>query len=718
MRILPFGLVALLATLLFAIADVEARVYTLNATQHFSFADPDVAFEPPRVAVDGDSAIALVTRPGGRDALLFQRNVTTGQWNLSRTLFSVPASSPARNELAMQDGKAAIMLDPVLRIFERNASGQWTESPTAGTPRPAGGIAISGPRIVTGRRGCNYDADVHEKSSAGVWGIRSHIRGAVGECNDHGADLDVDGNIAMVRNPNSEVRVYRASGSAADWPQIASFAPPPGVSLGFGPLSLSGNTSFADDGAIFHASTGNDWMHAGFLRQLNYANGGNADRPHARDHVVLTRTLAGDDRNDAHVYVYAPADASQTRFDHVALLRTPASASSADVSLRTVVAGSRDSFGGERFVSFFTLPATLPAPAAYANDFTTHDPTLWQQTAGSQFARASVGPNFVYRQSSSSVEAHAIQTQTDWERQQSIQADITPLAISGADRWTGVAVRYTNSDHFYYAALRSSGRLQIRRRFGGADTALADAAFPFALNTRHHLKLIANDGILSVEVDGVQRLITRDDALTHGNVALLTFRARADFDNVYASPTVPFNLAFKDFSDAFDPGRPFTLLGGTWDFQEEPGTTDLTWAQFSVDGDARAFIGTPTDDQVVQARVRLDAYGSSNTGAWFGLLARWVDARTHYYLSVRSTNRLEIKRQVNGSIATLASVPFTATPGRFYDLKLSVLGDELHAFVDGVLVAQAQDNLIPSGQYGLGTYRAAASFQRFEVEQP
>jgi len=100
------------------------------------------------------------------------------------------------------------------------------------------------------------------------------------------------------------------------------------------------------------------------------------------------------------------------------------------------------------------------------------------------------------------------------------------------------------------------------------------------------------------------------------------------------------------------------------------------------------------------------------------LLARWVDARTHYYMSVRSTGRLEIRRVLNGTVTVLKSVPFTATPGRYYDFRFSVIGNELHAYVDNVFVAGAIDNSITQGQYGLGTYRAAATFQDFYALQP
>lgn len=39
------------------------------------------------------------------------------------------------------------------------------------------------------------------------------------------------------------------------------------------------------------------------------------------------------------------------------------------------------------------------------------------------------------------------------------------------------------------------------------------------------------------------------------------------------------------------------------------------------------------------------------------------------------------------------------------------------AVVDGVLVAEITDNIIPDGQFGIGMYRTAATFSRCEAEQ-
>jgi hypothetical protein len=699
-------------------ATAEARVYSLQPTQTITFANPGGAFAAPKVAIDDDAAIAIMDGAGVREALLFRRDANR-RWVFARTLLSVPASSRLRNELTMDFGRAAILLDDVLHIFERAPSGDWVESATAGTPRAAGGLSISSSVIMAGRLGCNDDIDVFEKSrGSGVWRITGRVAGAPGACD--GATFDQNSPYVIVRNPGEEARVHVRNGEF-NWPQVATFSAPAGVTLGDGPHSANGIWAVFDGGATFRTVNFDlsQWSYHGQLRALNYANGPGAADPHFRIGYMTTLASLGHPRETRHVYVYRETE-NASDLEHHAVLHTPGDAAFADIAALlapfTVVASGLDADGG-RFISFFELP-TDPSATAYANDFTTHDPAAWQQTPGSQFALASIGGNAVYRQSSLAGEAQAHHAGIDWRLQQSVEADITPTAVDGPDRWVGLAVRYLDANNHYYVTLRSSNVIQLKRKVAGVFTTLAEAPLPFSLGTRRHVKLIVNADVLTVFVDGQQRLLARDAGLTHGSIALLTYRARADFDNVYASPTVPFNLALKDFTDLFDPGRPFSVSGGNWTPVEGPGGEIAGRAQTSTTGDARAIIGTETDDQSVAARLRLDRYNASPQGAWLGLFARWRDARTHYYLALRSTNRLEIRKQVNGAITVLASVPFTATPGRFYDLKFTALRDELHAYVDGRLVAQALDGDIATGQYGLGTYRTAATFQRFEVDQP
>jgi hypothetical protein len=93
---------AVLAAAIFAVDSAEARVYSLRNSQDFYFPNPTGELPPPKVAIDGDSAIAIIETESGREALLFRRNPSTGLWALQRTLFSVPASSPARSAIHMR----------------------------------------------------------------------------------------------------------------------------------------------------------------------------------------------------------------------------------------------------------------------------------------------------------------------------------------------------------------------------------------------------------------------------------------------------------------------------------------------------------------------------------------------------------------------------------------------------------------------------------------
>jgi hypothetical protein len=252
---------------------------------------------------------------------------------------------------------------------------------------------------------------------------------------------------------------------------------------------------------------------------------------------------------------------------------------------------------------------------------------------------------------------------------------------------------------------------------GGAYATLASAPLPFVLGARRHVRFVANGDRLTVDVDGMQRLAATDSALTHGSVAMLTYRARADFDNLYASPTAPFELATLDFTDLNDPAPPLLGCCGTWTPVEGPDGEIEGRAQTSTAGDVYALALGETDDQVLSTRVRHDTYGASGQGAWFGLIGRWADDENYFYATVRSTGRVEIRRKTDGAITTLASAPFTAQPGRFYQLTFSLRQDELRVYVDGVAVVEAHEPRITRGRFGLAMYRAAATFSRFEAVQ-
>ena len=54
---------------------------------------------------------------------------------------------------------------------------------------------------------------------------------------------------------------------------------------------------------------------------------------------------------------------------------------------------------------------------------------------------------------------------SNWTNQ-SIQADIRPLAFAGSDSWHGLATRYRDADNYYYVKVTGTG-VSLSRAVGG-----------------------------------------------------------------------------------------------------------------------------------------------------------------------------------------------------------------------------------------------------------
>jgi len=139
-----------------------------------------------------------------------------------------------------------------------------------------------------------------------------------------------------------------------------------------------------------------------------------------------------------------------------------------------------------------------------------------------------------------------------------------------------------------------------------------------------------------------------------------------------------------------------------------------------VAGDARASIGAPTDDQVVRVRARLDTFAAPDGAQerWFGVMARQTDSRNYYYLTLRSSNTLSLRKLVNGVATPLATTAFTVKPATWYDLRLEAVGNQIRAYVNGTLWLEATDDTHPSGTSGPVMYKTAADFDDFSAYQP
>jgi hypothetical protein len=364
-------------------------------------------------------------------------------------------------------------------------------------------------------------------------------------------------------------------------------------------------------------------------------------------------------------------------------------------------------------------PANLDRANLSQDDFQDGDAIGWSTTPGSSFAVASSGAFRFYRQSSVTGNSAAL-WQNAIGNDQAIQADITPRAFDGADRWFGLVTRHVDINNYYYVTARSGGSVQLKRMRAGTFTTLGSATLPIAIGTTYRIRLESVADHVRVLVNDRPVIRVRDAALSGGQPGLMTYKTRADFDNVIVNP----NPGYVAFGDDFESLRCclYTLTGDWVRVQSNGGwirrQSDVTGgARLLPENAGRPGFGTQ-GDQIVQADLRPTQF--SGADRWVGLIARYRDQSNYHYVTLRSSGALDIRKLVNGSIQTLASVPFPVQINVTYRVRLEAIGTRLRAYVNGTLRAEASDASLTRSvsSAGVATYKAAVDLDNFYVSQP
>ena len=175
----------------------------------------------------------------------------------------------------------------------------------------------------------------------------------------------------------------------------------------------------------------------------------------------------------------------------------------------------------------------------------------------------------------------------------------------------------------------------------------------------------------------------------------------------FAQPTL--------FQDTFATGNGtgWTALAGSQFSVVQSGNTRV-FRQASTAGDAGAVLNAyDWTNQSIQAEVKPTAVNGNDR--WVGLATRRTDASNYYYVTLRSSGIIQLKRLQGGVIATIdsASVPWVLN--RKYRLRLESVGTLQRVYVDGILVLEAWDDALSHGRAALLTYRAAADYDNVIV---
>jgi hypothetical protein len=722
---------------------VSARPLVIQENARIVNPDPaNYTDFPIAIGVDGDDAmIELRTYhsnyPEYEDEAdnavwLFRR--VNGTWTPIRQLLTDHDGPYAihGNGISMQNGIAALAMNP-LYIFERR-NGEWVQAPIGtptggGTGGPGHDIEVDAGRIFYGASDGIWSGTLYQRDAAtGEWratqGMFGDYRG--GDMDYSGGPVDISGPRALVLSPYSEEPPY-------DQPSVTLFRQFPDgtyytqsriansqwVPLGYEAAVRGDEVFIAGTNRtgthVFRPGQSDSWVKAPDtqLRSLDSHMGAGETWLIRKNELFIFQISRNPDRGGNVINVFS-RDAAGI-YSHVATLAASRNDSVGRfaVSGRRVIAGC----GGEACV--FDIPASLAHPAVIQDTFAGTTPTGWSLSAGSAFSITQSGTSRVLRQTeTASTATHtALLTASNWANQ-AVQADVRATAFNGADRWLGLATRYADASNYYYVTLRSSGSVSLKRMRNGAFQTLASAPVTVTVNRVYRLRLESVGTRHRVFVDGTPLLDVDDTTLPSGRAALLTYRTAAEFDNVVASPTPATTLYSQSFESQGGPTDTWQHTGpGLWNYS---GSGANGWLmQSSVAGDARAIVGVPTDDQSTDVRARPTTFAGTGTGdRWFGAMARYVDDSNYYYLSVRSSNTVSLRKLVNGSITVLASASLPVQVGTWYPLRIEAIGSKLRGYVNGALVLEADDSSHPRGATGLLTYRAAADFDDYRAIQP
>ena len=709
------------------------------------------------VAVDGDYAIVVghknVPDTGDNDDTLntaFLFRYVGGAWVYVRPLMSDQDHNEGdgvnSQGIDMRDGIAALALQPI-RVFERvgadyverTITGPGTSSSSSPDLR-GDDVEIDSNRILFG--GLCFGGLVYHRQADGSWLFNTYLPGDNCGSTDgaSGGPVALGFNDAAIANPyNADdlpgpaFTLYQSSGSG--W----SFTGRNVVAAGHdvGEIATSGEKMLVDDTPLWGTnlwSRGDygDWYFSRYIRSMSdwmswkhcrfcfpsAANVALVDGPNRYGQGIALRYVYDSDK-EAYVWQVHTPDINDFFQHQATLVASDGNSLGKNIS----ISGRRVMVGGGYH---FELPASFAQATLIQHTFSGVTQPGWTTTAGSQFALTQGSDSRVYRQNSTAGEAVATLDAADWTAQ-TIQADVTPLAINGADRWVGLFTLRTDASNYYYVTLRSSGTLALKRMRQGVFTNLATTSVPFALNRKYRIRLESLHGGHRVYLDNVKVLEARDNTLTRGRPGLMTYRAAADFDNVLASDG-PQTTVWADAGtgasqrnpEPYYYGHTYDPEAGDWIWANE-GTNSI-FRQTSLTQWGRAYAVRNSrngGNLTVEARVRIRAFGTGSD-PWVGLALRAEDDYDNYtYMAIRSSNKVTLRTAYGGHITQLGTAVQNVRPGVWYRLRMELVGNQLRAFVNGRLVIETTMTAAEwGGKFGLLTYHAQADFDDIRVVTP
>lgn len=683
---------------------------------------PEAALTPEEVepeegfgrayAIDGDVAVVTAnigsffmgTGPedNGGAAYVFERD-SSGLWRQSARL-DPPYEGLFGHSVAVE-GRTIVVGAPFAAaafVFEDLGSG-WVHTGTlTGNGDPGFSVAIDGGVIAVStfspnglrlfRKGSNGWAQIAALPGGGNYGGSDY----------RGPRVDIDGNRAIHHSPGDnftepeqpELVYIHTRPNGGDWSAATTTI--------IGPASINRHV----------AISGNVAVSGGVIREYTPANGwqivGNSSASDSESSVDGNLVLGGSSIRQRNASGEWPEAAALMQPDGRSLYGSRLS------GRRSIGIGYN---GSVAYVH--DIPLDLERAPVQQDDFQDGNAAGWIATGGS-FAVAAATFSSVYRQSSLTGNAAAVLSGTVGSNQ-SIQADIRPSAFSGADRWFGLVARYTDANNYYYVTARSTNVVQLKKLVNGVAQTLGSVPLTVQANRHYRLRLETIDQRVRLLIDNRLVLDVRDTSLSQGQVGVMMYKTTADYDNIVWNEN-PQRVQFdKDFEVSETPSPDFVYpqpLPQGWAYTTVGGSQLLAHSQ--TVGGSLVYNYASGANQSVSVDARATAFNGADR--WFGVALRYIDDQNYYYLTVRNSNTVSLRKLVNGAIQTLDTASFTVAANTWYRLRLENVGSTLRGYIDNQLLVEASDPTpIPQAPLhgsALVLYKTAAQYDNWRVTQP
>ncbi|MEO8179482.1 MAG: family 16 glycoside hydrolase [Deltaproteobacteria bacterium] len=188
----------------------------------------------------------------------------------------------------------------------------------------------------------------------------------------------------------------------------------------------------------------------------------------------------------------------------------------------------------------------------------------------------------------------------------------------------------------------------------------------------------------------------------------------------FASDTLLLEENFENFQAA--PGDWATSPGSTWSVGTDPQLVSNVYTQTETTSNT-PHLATAGDvawrDVVVETDLQVLGFNGSSSSYMAGLCVRVRDAEDFYLIGVRSNDgKVGVRRYTDGGTNLVQSSFDQGTTGRWYHLRVEVVGSTITAFLDDVLMFSETDSTHANGGIALCTVRATASFDNVRVTAP